>query len=112
MKPTPPQKLDLTGFASPRVAELFQEQRDDIVRHADRLFSRLMVGQWIAAIGIAFWISPLTWDGTGSRTHPHVWVAIFLGGLITSVPVILACLQPGKTLTRHSVAIGQMAMSA
>jgi PAS domain S-box-containing protein len=112
MNPTPPKNPDLASSISPRVAELFQEQRDDIIRHADRLFSRLMVCQWIAAIGIAFWISPLTWDVTGSRIHPHVWVAIFFGGLIASVPVILACLHPGKTLTRHSVAIGQMLMSA
>jgi len=32
--------------------------------------------------------------------------------MITSVPVLLGLMQPGKTLTRHTIAIGQMLMSA
>jgi PAS domain S-box-containing protein len=111
MKLTTPNVPEAARASSPRVAELFQEQRDHIIQHADRLFSRLMICQWIASIGIAFWVSPLSWDGMYSRIHPHIWLAIFLGGIITSVPVVLARLQPGKTLTRHSVAVGQMLMS-
>ena len=97
---------------SGRVAELFEEQHQNIIRHTDRLFSWLMVGQWFFAIGLAFWVSPRTWSGVDSRIHPHVWLAIFLGGIVTSFPVFLARTQPGKTLTRHVVAVGQMLMSA
>src|SRR5262245_37322081 len=107
----PPKNSDFISSTSPRVAELFREQRDKIIQHTDRLFARLMVWQWLACIGIAMWISPVTWDGMYSRIHPHIWVAVFLGGVITSLPVMLAHFQPGKTLTRHSVAIGQMLMS-
>jgi PAS domain S-box-containing protein len=95
-----------------RVAELFGEQQQNIIRHTDRLMAWLMICQWLFAVGLAVWISPRTWSGMDSQIHPHVWLAIILGGLITGVPVILALAQPGKTMTRHTVAIGQMLMSA
>ncbi len=104
--------LDTTDAIARRIAELFKEQQQNIILHTDRLFAWLMVGQWFFAVGLALWISPLTWTGASSRIHPHVWLAIFLGGLITSGPVLLALMQPGKVLTRHVVGIGQMLMSA
>ncbi len=97
---------------STRIAELFQEQQQNIILHTDRLFGWLMICQWFFAVGLAFWISPRTWSGMDSQIHPHVWLAIFLGGIITSFPVFLGLTQPGKTLTRHVIAIGQMLMSA
>jgi PAS domain S-box-containing protein len=97
---------------SQRADELFREQKQKIILHTDRLFSWLMVSQWIFALGLAFWLSPRAWSGVDSTTHPHVWLAIFLGGLITSVPVALARTHPGEAITRHAIAVGQMLMSA
>jgi PAS domain S-box-containing protein len=97
---------------STRIAELFQEQQQNILLHTDRLFAWLMICQWFFAVGLVFWISPRTWSGMDSQIHPHVWLAILLGGIITSFPVYLGLTQPGKTLTRHVIAIGQMLMSA
>lgn len=97
---------------STRANELFKEQQQNIIRHTDRIFSWLMPCQWLASVAIALWISPRTWTGVNSQIHPHVWFAIFLGGAITSLPVFLARTQPGKTLTRQTIAIGQMLMSA
>ena len=94
-----------------RAAVLFEEQRQSIIGHADQLFSWLMPCQWLVSVGIALWLSPRTWTGDRSQIHPHVWAAVFLGALITSFPVYLARRQPGKTLTRHAVAVGQMLMS-
>jgi PAS domain S-box-containing protein len=71
-----------------------------------------MTLQWAAAVFAAYWISPLTWAGRTSSTHTHVFAAMVLGGLITVFPVALAVAQPGRTLTRHVVAVGQMLMSA
>jgi PAS domain S-box-containing protein len=101
-----------TDASSARIAELFNEQRQNIIRHTDRLFSWLMIFQWVFAVGVTFWLSPRAWAGVNSQIHPHVWLAIFLGGIITSVPVLLARTQPGKPLTRHTVAVGQMLMGA
>jgi len=97
---------------SARRAELFNEQRQNNIRNTDRLFGWLMICQWIAAVAAAFLISPRTWRGTLSEIHVHVFAALFLGGTITVLPVFLALTQPGKPLTRHTVAVGQMLMSA
>jgi PAS domain S-box-containing protein len=96
---------------SARTAELFKEQQQSLIRHTDRLFSWLMIFQWFFAVGIAFWLSPLTWSGVNSSIHPHIWAAIFLGALITGFPVFLARTRPGEVVTRHVIAVGQMLMS-
>jgi PAS domain S-box-containing protein len=101
---------DTVAFSN-RTIELFNEQRQSIIRHTSRLFSWLMIFQWFFAVGLAIWLSPRTWAGMDSRIHPHVWFAIVLGGIITSLPVYMARKYPGETLTRHTVAVGQMLMS-
>ncbi|HLW76189.1 MAG TPA: response regulator, partial [Bryobacteraceae bacterium] len=44
--------------------------------------------------------------------HIHVWLAIFLGGAITSLPVYLTIVRPTDAFTRHTVAVCQMLMSS
>lgn len=95
-----------------RVKDLFESQLRTAYRRADRMFAGLMVAQWIVSILFAIFVSPRTWAGTVSQTHIHVYAAIFLGGIITSLPVILALNRSGQAVTRHSIAIGQMLMSA
>jgi PAS domain S-box-containing protein len=41
-----------------------------------------------------------------------VFAAFVLGGIITVLPVFLAFRNPGRPVTRHAVAVGQMLMSA
>lgn len=101
-----------TATVASREATLFAEHQQSIYQHMDRAFAGLMLFQWLAGIGAAFWLSPLTWTGAVSRTHVHVWTALFLGGAVTLYPVTLALIQPGKVLTRHSIAVGQLLMSA
>ena len=91
---------------------LFQEAENTVHKRADRLFAKLMVVQWLGGIIAALWISPKTWIGADSQAHWHVWAAIFLGGAITSLPVFLALKQPGRVLTRHTIAVAQMFFSA
>ena len=102
----------LANLVSKRTRELFEEQEQSIVKHTDLVFVRLMICQWLFGIALALWISPRTWLGTESRIHLHVWAAIFLGGAITCAPVYFGLMHPGKTLTRHVIAVGQMLMSA
>jgi signal transduction histidine kinase len=91
---------------------LFEESQDQIHRWADRAFARLMVVQWLAGMAAALLISPRTWIGATSRTHIHVWAAIFLGGAICGFPIFLAWTRPGCTSTRHVIAAAQMLISA
>lgn len=106
---TDPNSLEPTASRS---EELFEQHRQDIFKSTDRLFARLMLCQWLAGIILAIWISPRTWTGPSSQIHIHVWAAIFLGGTISLFPIWMTRMWPGSALTRHSVAAGQMLMSA
>src|SRR5258706_15249048 len=102
----------LTDDVTPRAHELMREHQSQIYEKTSRLFAILMPIQWVAGIIAAVWISPRTWEGTTSAIHLHVYVAVFLGGAITALPVFLAMTKPRHVATRHVVAIGQMLMSA
>jgi PAS domain S-box-containing protein len=61
---------------------------------------------------LALVVSPRAWAGSASTVHPHLWAALGLGGAIVSLPVALAIRVPGRTLTRHVIAVAQMLISA
>lgn len=95
-----------------RAAELFRDAENDLHRHTDQLFARLMIVQWLAGFAAALWISPLTWIGATSQINVHVWAALLLGGAISGLPVWMAWKFPGQVLTRHVIAAAQMLTSA
>ncbi|HEV3440242.1 MAG TPA: hybrid sensor histidine kinase/response regulator, partial [Gemmata sp.] len=94
-----------------RTLQLIEQTQDAVARRADRMFVGLLIFQWLSAIVLAIWVSPLTWTGSTAHTHPHVWAAIFLGLVIIALPVGLGLMYPGRVLTRHIIAIGQMLSS-
>ena len=93
-------------------AEHFQNHCQQVWQRTDRMFAGLMALQWLAGIGVALWITPLTWIGATSSIHLHVLAAIFLGGAIASFPILLVFLRPGQAITRHVIAVAQMLASA
>jgi len=95
-----------------RAEERFQAHWMEIVSWTDRLFAKLMVGQWLFAIVIALVVSPYAWEGRVRTMHAHVWFAIFLGGAISAFPIALAVRRAGWVLTRHVIAAAQMLWSA
>jgi len=95
-----------------RAEELFRQHQHEIWVRTDRMFAGLMGLQWLAGIAFAIILSPETWAGAQSQVNPHVWAAVFLGGIIASVPIFLALNRPGSVLTRHAIAVGQMLTSA
>ncbi len=97
---------------SQSAAALLQKRKRAICVRTDRMFARLLVLQWVGAIIVACWLTPWTWSGTERSVHPHVWMAVVMGGLLTSVPVALVSLRPGAVLTRYSVAIAQILFSS
>lgn len=90
----------------------YREYSDNNCRRTDVFFAGLMLLQWVGAILVAIFVSPVNWFGSESRIHIHIYAAVFLGGTIVSLPLFLIWKMPGQTLTRHVVAIGQMASSA
>src|SRR4051812_34402792 len=101
-----------TAPASQRARDLFVRYRLETYKRTDRLFAGLMGFQWIAGIVFALWVSPLAWYGASSRTHAHVWAAVFLGGAICLFPAVLALVRPGEASTRYTIASAQMLMGA
>ncbi len=95
-----------------RIQQLFQESQEQLHKRTDHMFAALMALQWFAGIIAAVWISPRAWVGQTSYIHLHVWAALLLGGAISGFPIFLALTQPGKMLTRHVIAVGQMLTSA
>ena len=96
----------------PGSTELFLDHRQQILQRTDRLFAWLMVFQWIAEIIVAYVVSPLTWEGSTSRLHPHVMTAVLLGGAISIPPIFLGFFYAGKTITRYTISVCQMLTSA
>ena len=86
-----------------RAQDLFDQYRHAIHARTDRLFAGLMVFQWLGGIVFALWVS---------RTHAHVWAAVFLGGAICLFPAALGLLRPGRPSTRYTIAVAQMLMGA
>ena len=64
MTPSLSKVITDTAVSSRRVMELFNEQRQNIIRHTSHLFSWLMTFQWFFAVVLALWLSPRTWTGT------------------------------------------------
>jgi two-component system sensor histidine kinase/response regulator len=93
-------------------AQHFQDHCQQVWQRTDRMFAGLMALQWLAGIGVALWITPLTWIGATSSIHVHVLAAIFLGGAIAAFPILLVFLRPGQAITRHVIAVSQMLVSA
>jgi two-component system sensor histidine kinase/response regulator len=103
---------NFTEDITPRARQLVAEHQDSIYARTSRLFTVLMLIQWAAGIAAAAWISPRTWAGATSQVHVHVWLAVFLGGAIASLPVFLTLTRPTEAFTRHTVAVCQMLVSA
>jgi two-component system, sensor histidine kinase and response regulator len=93
-------------------AEHFESHCQQVWQRTDRMFGGLMALQWLAGIGVALWITPLTWIGATSSIHLHVHAAIFLGGAIAAFPILLVFFRPGQAITRHIIAVAQMLASA
>ena len=76
------------------------------------MFGILFLVQYVAGIVAALLLSPKTWSGAVSQTHPHVWAATVLGAIIITFPLLLILARPGTALTRHVIAVAQMLYSA
>ncbi len=101
-----------TSQLPPRAAEIFRAHEQFIYKRADSFFGRLMIVQWLAGIAFALFVTPRTWIGQASQVHPHIWAAIFFGGVLTALPVFFTLTRPGEAITRQTIAVGQMLMSA
>ena len=95
-----------------RADELFKERIDGVHQRTDTLFAYLLFGQWMFAIFIAIVFSPYGWAGKTHSVHLHVYLAVFLGFAINTLPLALVRLRPGALVTRCVIGVAQMLWSA
>jgi signal transduction histidine kinase len=95
-----------------RAEHLLVEYQDAQWKQTDRMFAVLLFIQWLACIAVALWISPRAWEGLESHIHPHVWAAVYLGGLIAALPIALVIVRPGEAITRYVISVAQVTHSA
>ncbi len=107
-----PELENNAAIAEERAIELFSRSQQELCARTDRNFALLMCVQFVAGVLTACFISPRTWSGPVSETHVHLWTALILGLLVSGFPIFLAVVYPGRVLTRHVIAIGQMLMGA
>jgi hypothetical protein len=95
-----------------RAQARFEQHRQSNYMETDRAFAWLMGAQWLFAIGLALVVSPYAWEGKTRSLHAHVYAATILGGVLSSLPIVLALKRPGWVMTRHVIAVAQMLWSA
>jgi signal transduction histidine kinase/CheY-like chemotaxis protein len=111
MNPTE-SEISSDSHVTARANELFRHSERQFHKSNDRMLAMLMALQWLGGIIAAVWISPLAWIGQQSYIHTHVWAALFLGTLIVGFPILLALVNPGRSLTRHCIAAATMLQAA
>jgi len=95
-----------------RERELYAELVSAQHRRTSRIMAWLMLVQWLGAIAAALIITPRTWIGEIHRVHEHVWIAVVFGGVLASLPVLMALRWPAAASTRHCIAVSQVLFSA
>ena len=65
------------------VRQFMKDAHQLIISRTDKTFAYLLAAEWMVAIIVALVISPLTWSGEYSKTHIHVYLAVFFGAVIT-----------------------------
>lgn len=94
-----------------RADEIFREHQEKSFIRTDRMFAALLVFQWCVGVVAAMYLSPMAWAGRESAVHIHIWAAVLLAGIVDIVPLALTMIAPGKTITRHAIAVAQVTTS-
>jgi two-component system, NtrC family, sensor histidine kinase HydH len=95
-----------------RGKKLFDEQLLAQRSNLDRLFSKLLLVQWAAAVVVAVVWSPIGWADKQNVVGGFLPLAILAGGLLALTPLVMTRLMAGASLTRHVMAAAQMLFSA
>jgi len=86
--------------------KLYQNEFRAVLKRRDRGFIWLMAAQWGAAVLLACCYTP-----AALTAREQLSAAILVGGALSLPPIALAMWRPGSELTRHVMAVAQMAWS-
>jgi signal transduction histidine kinase/CheY-like chemotaxis protein len=94
-----------------RAQEIYRSFRTAGDEQVNRLFVRLLLLEWLAAMAVALILSPRTWAGSESAVHIHLWLAVGLGGALAVYPTFLVWKNPAARENRYVIACAQMIFS-
>jgi hypothetical protein len=98
--------------SSARAAELFDQQVVKQRARLDRMFSRLMLVQWVAAIVLAATYSSTAWADKQQPPGGYLGLAVFGGAIVALIPLLVVRYRPGTRMSRHTVAVCQILWSS
>jgi len=99
-------KKEKSESAKERAATIFRALKQSSAEATDRMFAWLIAFEWLAAMAAAWLISPQVWPA--ERPFKLIENASALAGMIYLLPLYLSLRSPGRSWTRHVIAIGQM----
>ena len=95
-----------------RGKQLFDSQLLDQRADLDRLFSKLLLVEWVAAVLVAVVYSPQGWADKPTPAIGHLPLALVGGGALALTPLLMTRVMAGARTTRHLMAAAQMLFSA
>ncbi|MCU0720083.1 MAG: methyl-accepting chemotaxis protein [Pirellula sp.] len=95
-----------------REAELVEAREIENMSAINKGMAWALLVQAVAGVVLAYYLSPLTWRGWESETHPHVWASIAAAFLLGVGPAILAWKDTQWKGTQYVVAASQLLFSA
>jgi PAS domain S-box-containing protein len=101
-----------TDIVRTEALKLFKRNLRQVQIGTDRIFFWLLLIQWISAIAFALIVSPYAWAGKTRTIHLHVELAVLGGAALNILPFALMRVWPGRTTTRHVIAVTQMLWAA
>ncbi|XZE20541.1 methyl-accepting chemotaxis protein [Pirellulaceae bacterium SH449] len=95
-----------------REAKLVEERENDNMSVINKGMAWALLIQGIIAVGLSYFLSPLTWKGWENETHPHVWLSIAASVFLGVGPAFLAWRESRWKGTQYVVAAAQLLFSA
>jgi hypothetical protein len=98
--------------SSVRGTQLFDEQLTEQRVRLDRMFSKLMLVQWVAAIVVAAVYSSTGWADKLHPTGGYLSLALMGGAVLSLIPMLVVRYRAGSVTSRHVIAVCQILWSA
>src|SRR5476651_750528 len=100
------------GSVIDRSMELFDDRLLEQRTHVDRMFAKLMLVQWMAAITMAALYSPGASAGAHQQIDGSLTLALLGGAALSVMPMLMVRLSPGSRASRQAIAVCQLLFSS
>jgi hypothetical protein len=105
-------EVDQLEVTTNRGIELFDDRLLEQRMRLDRMFSKLMVVQWMAAVVVAAVYSPIAWAGRHAEVSALLTLAFLGGAALALISMLMVRLSSGSSGSRQAIAVCQILFSA